>query len=143
MADRIKRFVRDGYVLVKNKTTGEQWREYDTGPSTLRKAANFTRAIVKHARTGRVKASLEVINQRFAICANCPSGKFAEIGRESLPGKLAEVETVGTCLHKTCGCFIHDTPIFPNKLAFESQSCPLGNWQAVEGSNATKGCCDK
>ena len=144
MADRIKRFVRDGYTLVKNKTTGEEWREYDTGPSALRKAVNFTKAAVRHAATGGVKASLEVINQRYEICENCPSNRFAEQNPKKLPKKLKDVDFfIGTCLEKSCGCNIHNTPIFPNKLAWESSFCSLGHWNAVEGSNKTKGCCKK
>ena len=121
-----KCFNRKDHVLCIDKKTGEQTRYPNDGPSSLQKAANFTRAATRHVVTGRKHATLEVIQQRFSVCENCPSKLFAEI--ENPPKRLQGAGTVGTCLHRSCGCYIHNTKTFPNKLAWDSEKCPNNHW---------------
>ena len=125
-----KCFDRGSYTLCIDKLTKKQTRHPKGtdagGPTAIQKAANFTKAAVKHVATGRKHATLEVIQQRFSVCENCPSKLFAEI--ESPPKRLQDAGTVGTCLYRSCGCYIHDTKTFPNKLAWDSEKCPNNHW---------------
>lgn len=137
---KVKCFDRGDHTVCIDKATGRKWKE---GPGAVRKAANFAKATAEHVRRGRPKASLEVIQSRFAICSNCPDELFSVIATESIPKRLSELPIVGTCLHRTCGCFIHDAETFPNKLAWATQRCPKGNWHRVEQGPCKKagGCC--
>jgi hypothetical protein len=132
MLKKIKRFDRGNHVLVIDEITGTQWREPKTGPSTLRKATNFTKAAAKHVRSGRKTVSLEIVQERFEICSNCPDELFVQLDPERLPKRISgKVEgVVGTCTHRRCGCFIHAEEVFPNKLLWSTSACPRQHWKA-------------
>lgn len=129
---KIRRFDRGDHTLVIDVLNGKKWKEPKSGPGTLQKAANFTKAAVKHVRSGRKKVSLEVIQERYAVCRDCPSGLFVQLGPKSVPRQLAEVEGVGTCTHRKCGCFIHSAEVFPNKLSWSTTSCPRKHWGPIK-----------
>ena len=154
--NKIQRFDRGNYILVINAATGEKWKEWKEprkvqtittesgevpvkGPGKLRKAANFAAAAAKHVATGRRVVSLEVIQNRFSICSKCPDNLFAEIEPKDRPAILKNHEgQVGTCLHKKCGCYIHELELFPNKIAWATQRCPLNHWDREKiDANAT------
>ena len=128
---RIRKFDRGDHILVVNVATGERHIEPKESPSLARKAANFSKAAARQASRGNPKVSLEVIQERYAICSNCPSGLFAEIDRNDVPKRLKDVEIVGTCMDRRCGCYIHDTETFPNKLSWGSTSCPEKHWEST------------
>lgn len=69
------------------------------------KAKRFAKAVVKHAATGFKRTPDDVFKIRQAECAKC----------EHNNGK--------TC--NKCGCQIVG---WPNKLAWHSESCPVGKW---------------
>ncbi|REJ65825.1 MAG: hypothetical protein DWQ31_16565 [Planctomycetota bacterium] len=103
--------------------------ERPAGPGLLRKAWNFTKAAAQHVASGAKKVSRRKLKRRLAICRSCPSGLYQV--RDKRPPQMKDLEEVGTCLHKTCGCYIHDSlKIFPNKLAWSDQACPEGHWPA-------------
>lgn len=97
-------------------------------PGVVRRAANYGKAVVQHKLAGNPKASLPTIQKRFEICRNCPSGLFKRLEGNEIPHSLRELPIVGTCVHKTCGCFLHPTEIEPAKLAWADQVCPKGHW---------------
>lgn len=116
---------RGDHTVCVDTATGEKWKE---GPGFVRKAVNFTKAAVSHVAKGSPKSSKETIEERFEICRNCPGELFEVVAPESRPKELVDLPVVGTCLHKKCGCFIHDQELFPNKLAWEDQKCPRRYW---------------
>lgn len=126
---RVKQFDRGRYWLRIDTKTGQKWKipkDESKPPGMIRKAANFAGAATKHVAKGRPKASKETIEKRFRKCCGCE--KFEVLATESVPKPLRDLEQVGTCNHKQCGCYIHDSELFPNKLAWSSQSCPLNKW---------------
>ena len=134
----IKEFPRpkEGYTLFIDTATKEKWRVYDNeveGPGTIKRAINFTQAAVGHAAAGRPRANADQIKERFDICQNCPSNLYEILTTEKIPKQLAKLPEVGTCKHKSCGCFIHSDPeMTPSKLAWAGQQCPLGHWSKAE-----------
>lgn len=83
-----------------------------SGPSRLRRAANFAKAAAKHELRGRPKADQATIDARLAICHACP---FYRPGQEA-------------CGHKQCGCGVSSKQKYLNKLAWADQQCPDGRW---------------
>ncbi len=136
----IKEFPRpkEGYTLFIDTATKEKWRVYDNeveGPGTIKRAINFTKAAVGHAAAGRPKANAKQIKERFDICQTCPSNLYEILGTEKIPAALAKLPEVGTCKHKSCGCFIHSDPeLTPSKLGWADQKCPLGHWGKAEAA---------
>ena len=128
---KIRKFDRGDHILVINIATGKRHTEPKEAPTLAKKAANFAKAAARQASRGNPKVSLEVIQQRYEICSNCPDGLFAEIDRNDVPKRLKDVEIVGTCMHRTCGCYIHNTETFPNKLSWGSTSCPQKHWEST------------
>ena len=88
-------------------------------PGLVRRAGNFARAAVNHAKNGAT-ASTEVIQQRWEKCNLCES----LVRTDQHSGKCSKVE---------CGCYLADDERVPNKLAWAEQECPLGEWEAVNG----------
>lgn len=79
-------------------------------PSLFQRAATFARAAYRHATNGFAKCDEQTIFRRLEVCQSCPAGKFN-----------------GT--HCTeCGCACNGDSAFMNKLAWMSESCPLGHW---------------
>jgi hypothetical protein len=76
-------------------------------PGLIRRAMNFTRAAVGHARSGFRRVSDEAREERRAICSKCPL----------FDGSI--------CTHKDCGCPIKDSSAFIDKLSWASSKCPL------------------
>jgi len=125
--DRIIKARREEYAKLGIYASDEQPQE----PGLFRKTMNFTKAAVKHVASGRPIALQEVVDERLAICRTCPSKLYKIKLVQEIPPQLRHLEEVGTCLHKTCGCYLHDAgDIFPNKLAWADQACPLGHWTA-------------
>ena len=71
----------------------------------------FFRALIKHARDWFRKCSRKEIRQRLDICKTC------------------DQITGSACAH--CGCTLNLEKRFLNKLAWRSESCPLGKWPAL------------
>ena len=110
--------VHADHVLVVD-ATGEQWRIpiKNAGPSTLRRAANFGRAVAKHAAAGAHRATDAQVDARWAICQGCDWFKVAG--------------HTGKCQHITCGCVLApSTYTGRNKLRWAEQVCPIGHWGA-------------
>lgn len=104
------------------ETQPQETKEQSKPPSLLKKAANLTKAVAKHAANGFQGASLEVIAERTAICDVCPE----KTGR-------------GTC--NKCGCKLKF------KIAWPTEHCPLGKWPGdtpqqpkEEGKQGKSGC---
>ena len=71
-------------------------------PGIIKKAANFAKAITKHAQDGFKDVSLEQYIERIEICNKCPLQKDGE------------------CL--ACGCIIS------KKAWWRSEDCPKDKW---------------
>ena len=72
---------------------------------------HFFQALVKHARDWFRKCSRKEIAHRLSICQTCE--KFT-----------------GTACSQ-CGCRVNLEKRFLNKLAWRSETCPLGKWPAL------------
>lgn len=81
-----------------------------TDPTLLKKAANFTKALVKHAADGLERLPEEAYQQRLTICSTCEAFN---------PEK-------GVCRDWRCGCSLH------KKAWWRSEDCPRGCWPGVE-----------
>ncbi len=113
--------------------TGELRVAKQKRPGAIRRAANYGKAVVKHHAAGKPKASQSTVEERFAICQNCPSGKFLSLGAKDTPRQLQHLPQVGTCADASCGCVLHPTKIEPAKLAWADQACPRGHWGKAVG----------
>ncbi len=101
------------------------------GPGNVRRAANFASAAAAHAVNGMPQASQEDVEARLAICRACPL--YRVLPPNKIPKSLAELDEVGTCTHKSCGCYLHSHPTAnPSKLRWADQKCPLNKWLPVE-----------
>jgi hypothetical protein len=77
----------------------------EADPVATGKVKRFAKAVVKHAATGFKRTPDKVFEIRKAECAKCEHNN----GR--------------TC--DKCGCQIVG---WPNKLAWDSEACPVGKW---------------
>ena len=80
------------------------------GPSSVRRVANFSTAVVLHLAAGMPKCSEVTIEERLGICRGC------------------DLYAGDRCNHVSCGCALGDKQSFFNKLAWADQQCPLGKW---------------
>lgn len=88
------------------------------GPTNLQKAKNFVIATTKHVVDGGRRRSTEEIERIYDICKTCP-----------LFVATNEDKSAGYCSHKDCGCNLAGSnDKFLNKIAWESESCPLHKW---------------
>lgn len=81
-----------------------------------KRAWRFSGSLALHALDGFKRASRRTIDERLQICSHCPDGKFD-----------------GTACTE-CGCNCNAEHKFLNKLAWSSESCPLGHWPAGEAA---------
>lgn len=118
------------FVLVTDTINNKKWQIPRTrSPSIGRKAANFTKAAIKHAAAGSPRATDAQVDERFAICQQCPSGYY-KITQEEIHEDL--LPELGTCLHKSCGCVLApSTYRGKNKLRWADQQCPEGHWNKL------------
>jgi hypothetical protein len=80
-------------------------------------ATNFVKAQVAHFRNGRPKCTQEQINERLAICKDCPFFKGNKCTK--------------------CGCNCNNNPnSWKNKLAMADAACPLNppKWREIPPS---------
>lgn len=82
-------------------------------PSIIRQVSNFLPAVTNYVISGR-RCTQEEINSRFEICKTCPLFRN------------------GVCSHRSCGCHIRDDNVFMNKLAWNTEQCPVGKWGVIE-----------
>lgn len=149
MLSEIKQFDRGDHTLFINTGTGEKWTELkgkSKRPNMVRRAVNYVTAATQHVKAGRPKAEAETVAGRFAICLDCPSDKFEILAEESIPDRLKHLPIVGTCTHKSCGCFLHGEANGRDKLTWADQACPMNHWSKaepkIEAAACTKtGCC--
>lgn len=78
----------------------------------LGQVAKFAVAYANHYAAGKPKCSQRQIDERLAICEQCPH----------LKGHHCSL----------CGCNCKGNGKFINKLAWRDQTCPDGRWGAVE-----------
>jgi hypothetical protein len=91
-------------------------RNAPEGPSLIRKAANFAKAVVTHVTAGMPKTPEPEIARRITICEAClPSGD-----ESAPPGFFDPVKR--ECTHPNCGCNMN------RKAAWLTQHCPIGKW---------------
>ena len=102
----------------------EQIKENPKPPSIIKKAANFSKAIVKHVRDGFVKTPERVFKHRMDICSRCD-----KLNRDE------SMETLGDCLE--CGC-----PVSA-KARWASEACPIGKWGIYMETRGGCGSCGK
>lgn len=74
-------------------------------PGPFQKVVNFTKAAVKHVKSGAKKATPEEVQRRLEICKGCNYLNKNEV-----------------CEHMKCGCSVK------KKAAWMSQNCPIGKW---------------
>jgi hypothetical protein len=144
---KIKKFDRGDRVLFIDKATGEKWRvpKDSKRPGMARRAVNYVTASAAHIKAGKPKADAETVAARFEICKNCPSKLFELLAPESIPSRLEHLPIVGTCTHKSCGCYLHGEANGKDKLSWADQKCPRGHWPRVDIVSSVectkKGCC--
>jgi hypothetical protein len=83
-------------------------------PTLAQKAANLTKATVRHIADGGRQCTDEEIAARYAICQACPL--------------LVDAH----CTHKNCGCGISPKRSMVSKLTWASESCPVGKWSSID-----------
>ena len=96
-----------------------------TPPSLPERVQNFSIAAIKHAAAGNPKVPVEVMQQRLALCKECPLFK------------QNENELGGVCTHSTCGCTIQDNMNYLNKIAWADQKCPVDRWAVYNNTSET------
>lgn len=84
--------------------------EQQNEPGLIRKAANFSVAVVRHAADGGRNVTDEVRLARLIVCADCPAFD---------PNKIA-------CRERKCGCRLK------TKASWRSEKCPLDKWPREE-----------
>lgn len=77
-------------------------------PSIIRKAINFSVALVQHVADGLIHTPKEIYEERLNICRGCP---FRDPESNLL-----------ICTHEDCGCYIE------TKVTWASEECPIGLW---------------
>ncbi len=99
-------------------------RAISKAPGLLQRGVNFAFAATEHILTGMHKASDEIVAERWAVCHSNKCGLFKEVG----DGK-------GMCQHSTCGCGVQEVESERwnslNKLRWEEQECPVGEWKKI------------
>ena len=87
-----------------------------TRPTTVRRASNGLRALVRHVFARGSDRGYRTAEEAMAIldqhCARCD---LYDQDRER-------------CQHPACGCTVTGRPAWLNKLRLRSESCPLGKW---------------
>ena len=73
-------------------------------PPTLKLAANFAKAVVKHAMDGFTKVPPEEYARRLSVCNEC------------------SLRMTNRCTHPDCGCYLD------KKAWWASESCPMEKW---------------
>lgn len=81
-------------------------------PPLAERVKNFAKSAVKHVAAGARQCTQEEIDARYAICQAC------------------EFFTNGSC--GKCGCPLAREKKFISKLAWASESCPVGKWGPVQ-----------
>lgn len=76
-------------------------------------------AAIKHVKSGFKAIPEEEKQKRMEICRSC---EFIDNNKPENP----------RC-HQ-CGCFLNI------KAGWESESCPIGKWEAIKPQEGTKGC---
>lgn len=89
--------------------------ECPTIQDTLRKAGNFTGAVVKHVASGARTVSAETVQARLSVCENC---------------ELCRTEAM-VCEHPECGCRLRI------KAKWATQDCPLEKWPKLTNTTDT------
>lgn len=85
--------------------------------------ARYALAYWKWVRAGKPLRDPEYIKHLFAICERCPSKMFDRQGPDE-----------GQCVE--CTCFLKREGEKQNKLAWPTEGCELGHWDAdVEEPN--------
>ena len=131
MIKRVQTFPRGDYVLVIDTRgpTKKQFKlsksQFDLeGVPPIQKAANFAKASAKHLANGKIPATDEQVEARFAVCVSCPLFKPS-------PTKA----NTGECTSPKCGCGLSqvgaESVFLPNKLRWASEACPLGKWPSL------------
>jgi hypothetical protein len=92
-------------VIMPTATTAAPQPEL---PSVFIRGWNFASAMARYAASGFKRSSVDLLETRLAQCQACP-----------------ELEN-DHC--KLCGCACVAENILLNKLALESEKCPLGKW---------------
>lgn len=96
------------------KCTNPQKTEGASLPPITTQATNFIKAQVNHFRNGRPQCTQEQINERLAICQQCPFFKSNRCTK--------------------CGCNCNNNPnSWKNKLAMADATCPLNppKWKEI------------
>jgi hypothetical protein len=78
-----------------------------TDPGLLKKAANFTKAVVKHAADGLERLPEEQYLERLTVCESCETYNVEK----------------GVCRDWRCGCSLK------KKAWWRSEECPKGKWK--------------
>lgn len=69
---------------------------------------NFAKAMTRAALKGFARCTQETIDERLAICQQCPQFKDEHCS--------------------LCGCACNENNRLLNKLALETEKCPIGKW---------------
>lgn len=80
-------------------------------PSIMSRLAHFAGSLTAHVQDGLRKCTHEEIQQRLEVCESCSSFQNHH------------------CVECGCGCS-RDLTFF-NKLAWQSERCPLNRWPSI------------
>lgn len=105
--DVLPKNCRDGIICCKTCPYKE------LPPTPAKKLKTFAKAIVKDIGNGMERCEQEEIDNRLAICKECPFYQVID-------------ETRAKC--KKCGCPLSSEQVYRNKLHWKSEKCPDGRW---------------
>jgi hypothetical protein len=92
-------------------------------PPLLTRVGNFIKAATRHTLAGNPMVTEEEMKGRLEICKACELFK----PNENAVG--------GVCTHANCGCNVQDNLNYLNKIAWATESCPVGKWLAIEAKS--------
>jgi len=116
-----------GLVVPRNTVKSNCKAQNKNPPDIIKKGKNFTKAIIKHIKSGRKHCSEEEKKQRYEICKSNQCGLFRKYGNG------------GICAHDDCGCLIRSNGKFLDKLSWADSSCPVGKWGPIIVKNPENG----
>lgn len=118
----LRRYLGDGYYDVDVNHPAYP-RDRARPPGVLQKAVNFTKSAAGHLVAGMPMCTEQEVAARFAICAGSDSTTKCEFFNGQSCDK--------------CGCPISAEKRTISKLAWATQSCPVGKWGPVSRDEKT------
>lgn len=81
-------------------------------PTVVQRGLNYIKAWSRWNFFGRPVRDDSRVEEIRAICQSCPEGLFVD----------------GVCTHAQCGCSVKEPTWFGDKVKWETEHCPIGQW---------------